>query len=568
MKIFYCILFLFSSAFAFSQDIKFYEGGWLGEIEEGSFTFTVTLKQVNEDKFRFAIKNKNVSSEKEFTFKNGIADFKFDDNISFTAYRDENKIDGFITSGIMKHHISFLKKHDEYTNEYIAEWNLLAIKDLQKEFFLNIENADGDKFEAYSVPGDERVPNFMNYDFRKSNDTIFFKDFRTGLKYFAKLNQEGFVLNFALFGKNITSIKLKRIDTKWTRSKNYFKSDEVLNDDWISALPEDEGVNENLLQILTDSALNGNLVKTHSILIARHGKLIYEKYFSGYNEFTMHDMRSGSKSISSSIMGIAIDKGYIKNAEEYLYDYLPSEYKKIIESDSLKSKIRLKDLLTMSTGLDAIDFGIERESKASEDLYQSTEDWAVTVLEAPMINPPGTHSYYGSANPFLLGLAVKNSVQKSVSEPVELFMHRNLFAKLGLENYLIQDDISGNVYFAGGMYMRPRDMLKFGQLYLDSGKWNGEQIVSKEWVKESFGKYFKLENTDDKNEYGYLWWHNNYKKGDEVIEAIEARGAGGQYIILIPKYNLVCVVTSGNFRNGKFRQPEKIMQDYILPAVR
>jgi CubicO group peptidase (beta-lactamase class C family) len=240
-------------------------------------------------------------------------------------------------------------------------------------------------------------------------------------------------------------------------------------------LPEDEEMNENLLQILTDSAVYGNLVKTHSILIARHGKLIYEKYFSGYNEFTMHDMRSASKSISSSIMGIAIDKGYIKNAEEYLYDYLPLEYKKIIESDSLKSKIRLKDLLTMSSGFDAIDFGIERESKASEDLYQSTEDWARTVLEAPMINPPGTQSYYGSANPFLLGLAV----QKSVSEPLELFMHRNLFAKLGIENYLIQDDISGNVYFAGGMYMRPRDMLKFGQLYLDSGKWNGEQIVSR-----------------------------------------------------------------------------------------
>lgn len=564
MKIFYSILFLFSSAFAFSQDMKTYEGGWLGEIEEGSFTFTVTLKQVNGDKFSFVIKNKNASAQKDFTFKNGIADFKFDDNVSFTAYMDGNKIDGFITSGIMKHHLTFLKRNDEY----IAEWNLLAIKDLQKEFFLNIENADGDKFEAYSVPGDERVPNFMNYDFIKSNDTIFFKDFRTGLKYFAKLNQEDLVLNFVLFGKNITSIKLKRIDKKWTRSKNYFKSDEVLNNDWISALPEDEEMNENLLQLLTDSASNGNLINTHSILIARHGKLVYEKYFSGYNEFTMHDMRSASKSISSSITGIAIDKGYIKNAEEYLYDYLPSEYKKIIESDSLKSKIRLKDLLTMSSGFDAIDFGIERESKASEDLYQGTEDWARTVLEAPMINPPGTQSYYGSANPFLLGLAVKNSVQKSVSEPVELFMHRNLFAKLGLENYLIQDDISGNVYFAGGMYMRPRDMLKFGQLYLDSGKWNGEQIVSKEWVKESFGKYFKLENTDDKNEYGYLWWHNNYKKGDEVIEAIEARGAGGQYIILIPKYNLVCVVTSGNFRNGKFRQPEKIMQDYILPAVR
>jgi CubicO group peptidase (beta-lactamase class C family) len=460
----------------------------------------------------------------------------------------------------MKHHLTFFRKN----NEYKAEWNLLAVNDLQKEFFLSIENADGDKFEAYSVPGDERVPNFINYDFKRSGDSIFFKDFRTGLKYSAKLNQEDLALNFVLFGKNIAVIKLKKTNTKWNRSDDYFKSDENTNDDLVLASPESEGVDQNLLQILTDSATNGNLVKTHSILIARNGKLIYEKYFGGYNVFSVHDMRSASKSISSSVTGIAIDKGYIKNAEEYLYDYFPREYKKIIENDSSKRKIRLKDLLTMSSGLDAIDFGIERESMASEDLYQGTEDWAKTVLEAPMINPPGTQAYYGSANPFLLGLAV----QKSVSEPLELFMHRTLFAKLGIENYLIQDDISGNVYFAGGMYMRPRDILKFGQLYLDSGKWNGEQIVSKEWVKDSFGEYFRLENTDNKNEYGYLWWHNKYKKGDEIIEAIEARGAGGQYIILIPKYNLVCVVTSGNYRNGKYAQPEKIMQEYILPAVR
>lgn len=568
MKIFYVILFLFSSAFASGQDMKTYEGGWLGEIEEGSFTFTVTLKQINGDKYSFVIKNKNTTAEKNFVFENGIVNFKLDSNISFTAYMDGNKTEGFITTGIMKHHISFLKKRDEYINEYITEWNLLTVKDLQKEFFLSIENAGGNKFEAYSVPGDERVPSFMNYDFKNSNDTIFFKDFRTGLKYYAKLNPQGLILNFVLFGKNITSIKLKRVDTKWTRSENYFKSDKILNGDWISVPSEEEGINKNLLQILTDSASSGNLVNTHSILIARNGRLIYEKYFNGYTAFNLHDMRSSSKSISSSITGIAIDKGYIKGVQEYLYDNLQPEYKKLLEKDSAKKKIRLKDLLTMSSGLDAVDFGIERESKASEDFYQATDNWAKTVLEAPMINPPGTHSYYGSANPFLLGIALKNAVKNSLNAPLELFMHRDLFDKLEIENYLIQDDISGNVYFAGGMFMRPRDMLKFGQLYIDSGKWKGEQIVSKEWVKESFGKYLRLENTDDKNEYGYLWWHNKYKKDNEIIEAIEARGAGGQYIILIPKYNIVCVVTSGNFRNGKYRQPEKIMQEYILPAVR
>lgn len=558
MKIFYIILFVFNSAFIFAQDMKTYEGGWPGEIEEGSFTFEVIIKEEG-DKFRFILKNKNALYGKDFIFKNGIADFIIEDNLAFTAYKEKDRLEGFMNAGIMKHHISFLKTG----NEYKAEWNLLGVKDLQRGFFLSIENGDGDKYAAYSIFGDGRVPNFMNYDFKKSNDTILFKDFRTGLKYFAKLNPESLNLNFILFGKSIAVVKLKRTDSKWSVDKNSFNNNAALNDNPEIVRPEIEGINESILAVLTDSAANGKLINTHSILIARNGKLVYEKYFDGYNANSIHDMRSASKSISSSITGIAEDRGIIKNTNEYLYKYLSPDYKKVIEADSLKKKIRIRDLLTMSSGLDAVDFGIERESNASEDLYQSTDDWLKTVLEAPMINAPGTHSFYGSANPFLLGIAIKNAV----NEPLELFMHRNLFDKLGIEDYLIQNDISGNVYFAGGMFMRPRDMLKFGQLYLDSGKWNGEQIISKEWIKESFGKYFRLENADDKNEYGYLWWHNSYKKNDEIIESVEARGAGGQYIIIIPKYNLACVVTSGNYRNGKYRQPEKIIQDYILPAI-
>jgi len=120
----------------------------------------------------------------------------------------------------------------------------------------------------------------------------------------------------------------------------------------------------------------------------------------------------------------------------------------------------------------------------------------------------------------------------------------------------------------GGLYLRPRDMAKFGQLYLDGGLWRGERVISEEWVRESTGKYGRLAPLDrNGHQYGYLWWHHRYPVGDRVIETIEARGNGGQYIFVVPELELVAVITSGNFRNGKTRQPEEILQRFILPAA-
>ena len=218
----------------------------------------------------------------------------------------------------------------------------------------------------------------------------------------------------------------------------------------------------------------------------------------------------------------------------------------------------------MSSGLDAVDFGTNRKSLASEDNYQSTQDWTKTILEAPMINEPNTHANYGSANPYLLGVVMDSAV----SEPLELFMDKNLFQKLGISNYIIQTDMAGRPYFGGGMYLTPRDMIKFGELYLKNGKWKKHQILSKDWINNSFKNYKVLENTPDKNGYGYLWWHNNYQINGELLKSIEARGAGGQYIFIIPSLETVVVITAGNYRNGKTQQPELILEKYILPYIR
>ena len=274
-------------------------------------------------------------------------------------------------------------------------------------------------------------------------------------------------------------------------------------------------------------------------------------------------MRSASKSISSAIVGIAKDKSLFKSVDQSIFEFITGKYQ--LQKDSLKSKIDIKSLLTMSSGLDAIDYGINANPKspATEDNYQRTQDFTAAILSAPMINLPNTTANYGSANPYLLGIAM-NSV---ISEPLELFIDKNLFQKLQIANYIVQSDLNDVPYFAGGMYLLPKDMLKFGELYLQNGKWKGEQVISQEWIQNSFKNYRVLQNTVDKNGYGYLWWHGNYQISGKNFKTVEARGAGGQYIILIPVFETVVVITSGNFKNGKSQQPEMILEKYILPEL-
>ncbi len=256
------------------------------------------------------------------------------------------------------------------------------------------------------------------------------------------------------------------------------------------------------------------------------------------------------------MIGIAIEDKILTSVDQKLYDFIPQEFQ--YTKDPLKAKINFEDLLTMSSGLDV-------DGAASENTYQSSDNWLKTTLEATMVQEPGTGANYGSANPYLLGV----SLDQQLSTPLELYMDQKLLSPLGITNYIIQTENTATTpYFGGGMYLTPRDMLKFGQLYLDKGKWNGTQIISENWVAASFKKYRRLQDVRDKNEYGYLWWHKTYTVGDKKVASIEARGAGGQYICVIPELQSVVVITSGNYRSRKLlQQPENILAQYVLPAI-
>ncbi|WP_452222083.1 serine hydrolase domain-containing protein [Lacinutrix salivirga] len=538
---------LFSSS-TYAQDMTEYTSGWEGKIENTkTFNLKVEIENLGLENAKFKISNnKNIIDYPYASNSSSILKIPFAENYFFEGILSKHgqEINGFIKSGMLLYH---LKLKRSTNNVYTGTWNLLMVDELKSDdFYLSVENGEGNDYQAYPVFGDNRFTGTWCDNFQKENDIISFTDFKTGLQFKGKLMKNKIQLGIYLGKYEISQVILKKSTTDWKIGG--FHSD---NKTSIIKLSEMERL------ISKDSLIN-----THSVLISKKGKVIYEKYFDGYNPNIPHDMKSASKSISSAIVGIAKDKSLLTSVEQYIFDFLPNKYQ--THKDSIKTKIDIKSLLTMSSGLDADDYTRERKSLASENSYQPTRDWTETVLKAEMINEPNTEANYGSANPYLLGIAMDSIVSK----PLELFMDENLFQKLEISNYIIQTDNTGKPYFGGGMYLTPRDMLKFGELYLNKGKWKTKRILSKKWVKNSFKNYRNLENVPKKNGYGYLWWHNTYRVNGKNFEAVEARGAGGQYIFVIPCLKTVTVITSGNYRNGKTQQPELIFEKYILPKLK
>jgi len=550
MKFYYILILAILSISGYGQDMKDYTGNWQGKIKDKkAFNLDIIIKKQAIGNVQFIISNKQEIINRTFQFDTkGEIKVLLNDNLSFNGVlnNEHTEINGFIKSGMLLYHIK-LKKEGE---SFIGRWNILMVDYLKSQsLYLSVENGAKDDYQAYPFFGDNRFTGTWCTNFNKDKDTISFSDFKTGLQFKGVLNVSEILLSINLGNKTITKVLFEKSEEDW-RIGNF------------TATGNDKGGTLNFqLNEMESLISNDKFPNSHSVLISKNGTLIYEKYFEGYNSKIPHDMRSASKSISSAIVGLTIDRKLIKSTDQSIYEFLSSEYQKT--SDSTKSKITIQSLLTMSSGLDAIDFGIKRKSVASEDNYQPTKDWTKTILEAPMIYKPNTHANYGSANPHLLGVVV-NSVVKN---PLELYIDQNLFQPLEISNYIIQTDIAGKPYFGGGMYLTPRDMLKFGELYLNKGKWRDKRILPKRWIKKSFKNYLNLENTSDKNGYGYLWWHKTYYVNGKAINSIEARGAGGQYIFIIPKLKIVTVITSGNYRNGKTQQPEKILENYILPIL-
>jgi hypothetical protein len=257
----------------------------------------------------------------------------------------------------------------------------------------------------------------------------------------------------------------------------------------------------------------------------------------------MHDVKSVSKSIISSIVGIALRENIIESLDEKVMDILPEYFQ--METDTLKKEISLAHLLSMSSGLDLDENGPIMREIMSED------DWIKAVFERPMLASPGEQFSYSTLLTHTMSLILKKSSGRDLLE----IGNKYLFEPLGVKQVHWEKGPKGYIFGGDKLWLTPRAMAKFGYLYLNKGKWENYQIVPKKWVEESTSNYFTNFSDSTYTGYGYWWW---LREG----ESYHARGFGGQIISVYPSEAMVVVFTGAD--NYTWNE---LTDDYIIPAV-
>jgi len=339
------------------------------------------------------------------------------------------------------------------------------------------------------------------------------------------------------------------------------------NDGWETAGLAEVGFDEEPVYALVEQILGTETTGLatpyiQGLLIARHGKLVLEEYFYGFSKDRPHDLRSAGKSLSTMLVGLAIDGGADLEVTTPVYSVFP-EYLQFANDSAQKRKITVEHLMTMSSGLECDDQ--DEESAGNEDNMQSQQeqpDWYKFALDLPSVREPGEKAVYCTAGMNLLGGVISNATGEWLPE----FFRARVAGPLGFGQYHLLLTPRGNMYLGGGSYMRPRDFVKLGQVYLSGGVWNGRRIISKEWVDESLRPRTAMQDTDD---YGYGWHLMDYRVGERTYRASYASGNGGQLLIIVPELEIVVMFTAGNYANYPtwWRFRDELVPQYILAAA-
>ncbi|WP_346318021.1 serine hydrolase [Chitinophaga sp. YIM B06452] len=325
-----------------------------------------------------------------------------------------------------------------------------------------------------------------------------------------------------------------------------------------------------LLDSMTRAAEQNVYANIHSIVIAKEGKKVYERYFNGWNKDSLHDTRSAFKSVTSLLAGIALDKGFIKDIRQQVYSFFP-KYQPFKNPDARKGAMTVKDLLEMKSGFDCEEFN---DGKDCEDEMSETNDWLKFSLDLPLKNAPGKVWAYTSCNPVIVG----GIISQTAGMPVQRFAEQYLFRPLGIRKYRWTMDATGHVTTAGSFFMLPADMLKLGELVRQNGTWQGRQIVSSSWLRESTTATTVIRgfsfaeiggvpaSTTQAARYGYYWYRERIKTVRLAVDVLFASGNGGQYIMIINELGLVVVFTQGNYGSRSAKRAFDLLVKYILPA--
>jgi CubicO group peptidase (beta-lactamase class C family) len=292
---------------------------------------------------------------------------------------------------------------------------------------------------------------------------------------------------------------------------------------WRTSTPEEQGMVSTPIQQMF-AAIDQQQLDVHSVLVVRNGYIVAEKYFQPYDQNSRHVIFSCTKSFISALIGITIDEGAIAGVDQPILDFFPD--RTFANVDERKESMTLEHLLTMRSGLDWVE-GVPAETE-----MEKTDNWVQYILDRPMAAEPGSEFHYCSGCSHLMSAII----QETTGTDTLAFAQSRLFEPLGITDVYWGLDVTGIANGGWGLEVTPRDMAKFGYLYLNEGVWDGKQIIPAEWFKTSTQQSVALR---EEMGYGYQWWI--YPQ----MRIYAARGFQHQAIYVIPDLNVVVVFTAG-----------------------
>lgn len=324
-----------------------------------------------------------------------------------------------------------------------------------------------------------------------------------------------------------------------------------------------DNFDNNKIEALNRKIAEGRFNDINGIVVIKEGKLLLEEYFNGTTRDSLHNTRSVGKSFASTILGIAIKDKFIKDENALLKDFY--NLKSYKNYSAKKDSVTLKSLLTMSSGF----LGDDRddESPGTEDKMQSTDNWVKFALNLPMHKDKiiGKDYNYFTAGTALLG----DIIHQSVPDGLVSYADKKLFAPLDITNYKWFYTPQNVAYTGGGIELRAIDFAKYGQLYKNKGKWNGKQILTKDWVEKSLAKQVSQDYGGIEGlHYGYLFWNRVYKINGKNYEVSFCTGNGGNKILVFKDIPFVVVITASAYNKpGSHANVDTMLTDYIVPAI-
>jgi hypothetical protein len=329
------------------------------------------------------------------------------------------------------------------------------------------------------------------------------------------------------------------------------------NDGLSSCSLPDQNINRALVDSLSYHIMTETYPNIHSLLISRNGCLVYEEYFYGWKANNLWLIQSATKSFTSALTGIALANGEIKNLDEPICGYLTKYEDKACNQQN--KDITIRRLLTMTTGLDwnELEFDYYDKRNTNHACWHARDPFDC-VLSRNKITTSDPVFSYNSMN----HLMVNKILRKATGIENKKELTQRLLKPLGIKQVNTGDKTFGTI---GDIALTPRDMHKFGILFMNNGSWNDKQIVPASWVKESTAAKIEVGPSEG---YGYFWWTKQFNVNEKPVDCFYAWGYGGQYIFIVPSKNLVVTMTASNWVMNEKKYAFEMMEKYIILACK